>query len=119
MAAVNQPETRAATVAGEKLGQLFLLRVRFEKIARQFQKPAQCQLSEVGLFIKALDGLTFGAMSVSTGTTANNYQQLSAHWGAYADLGYHVFYPLENCAGGTCTYDLSGGTMSFVVSTTY
>jgi hypothetical protein len=81
-------------------------------------------LTSVG--VSAIDSQSsvynFGEMSVSTTTAANNYQQLFAHWGAYAQLGYHTYYPLEKCDGSastTCSYNSFGGSMTFVVNTTY
>ena len=64
----------------------------------------------------------FAEMSASTTTAANNYQQLFSHWGTYAQLGYHTYYALEKCdgsAGTTCSYNPYGGSMTFVVNTTY
>jgi hypothetical protein len=58
-------------------------------------------------------------MSAPTGTTADNWQQSSINFSSYPVLGYHTYYAVESCGGGTCSYGLGAASMVFTMNTTY
>jgi hypothetical protein len=67
--------------------------------------------SSTGVYRDALLG-------APTNTVADNWQTLDAEFAGYCSLGYHTFYPVESCGGGTCSYS-SSAQMLFTVGTTY
>jgi hypothetical protein len=58
-------------------------------------------------------------MAAPTNTTSNNWQQLFVNTSFPPALGYNIYYPLEYCYGGTCSYGDFGSGMNFTLNTTY